>query len=39
MYADLAKPLHDRALPAEQVTAVRDEARACYAAWRARQGT
>ena len=37
MYADLAKPLHERALPAEQVTAVLDEARACYNAWRARQ--
>jgi tRNA(Arg) A34 adenosine deaminase TadA len=38
MYADLARPLHERALPAEQVTAVLDEARACYAAWKARQG-
>lgn len=37
MYADLAKPLHERALPAEQVTAVLDEARACYHTWRTRQ--
>lgn len=37
IYADLAKPLHERALPAEQVTAVYDEARACYDAWRERQ--
>lgn len=32
-YRQLALPLHERTLPAEQVTACYDEALACYAAW------
>ncbi len=33
IYHELAKPLHERSLPAEQVESVGDEARACYGAW------
>ncbi|MDJ0947854.1 MAG: nucleoside deaminase [Alphaproteobacteria bacterium] len=35
-YRQLAKPLHGRELPAEQLTTVYDEARACYQAWLAK---
>jgi len=38
MYADLAKPLNERALPAEQVKGVYEEARTCYQTWQERHG-
>jgi tRNA(Arg) A34 adenosine deaminase TadA len=33
VYAEFVKPMHERALPVEQVVAVYDEALACYQEW------
>ena len=38
MFADLAKPIEERAFKAERIDSLRDEARACYAAWHKKTG-
>ncbi|HJO72435.1 MAG: nucleoside deaminase [Rhodospirillales bacterium] len=38
MFADLARPIEERAFKAERVDSLRDEGRACYAAWYEKTG-